>query len=357
MQYNFEYARKVRVGFIGCGGHAFRNVFPTFQYAPVELVAVCDLEAERAAHYARQFGAQRHYADHREMLAREELDAVFIVTNCGADGRPLYPLLAADCLRAGCHAWIEKPPAASSEEIRQLVAVSEKTGKFVMVGLKKVFFPAIAKAKEILDDAAFGRPTSLYCRYPQDLPPFDRRTDVFAMRGFLDHLVHPMSIIHHLLGPVETLWYRRTDLNGASVTLLSFANGAVGTLHLAAGQSGTSPLERLEVVGEGANVVVDNGVTLTYYRRGSRGSEGYGRQTAFLGDDGCAPLHWEPEFSLGQLYNKGIFLLGYVQEVAYFCRCVLEGSPPQKAGLDDALALLKLYEAYQQPEGTIVRVH
>ena len=41
--YNYEYPKKLRTGFIGCGGHAFRNVYPTFQYAPVNLVAVCDL--------------------------------------------------------------------------------------------------------------------------------------------------------------------------------------------------------------------------------------------------------------------------------------------------------------------------
>ena len=39
IRYNFEYDQRIRAGFVGCGGHAWRNVFPTFQYAPVELVA------------------------------------------------------------------------------------------------------------------------------------------------------------------------------------------------------------------------------------------------------------------------------------------------------------------------------
>ncbi|HYH11106.1 MAG TPA: Gfo/Idh/MocA family oxidoreductase, partial [Thermomicrobiales bacterium] len=77
VRYNFEYDRKVRVAFIGAGGHSFRNVYPTFQYAPVDLVAVCDLDGERAAAFARQFGATASYTDHREMLAREQPDAVF----------------------------------------------------------------------------------------------------------------------------------------------------------------------------------------------------------------------------------------------------------------------------------------
>jgi hypothetical protein len=66
----------VRVGFIGCGSHAFRNVFPTLQFVPAELVAVCDREIERAEAFKKQFGAERAYQDHRDMLAKEKLDAV-----------------------------------------------------------------------------------------------------------------------------------------------------------------------------------------------------------------------------------------------------------------------------------------
>ena len=68
IKYNFEYERRLRVGFIGCGGHSFRNIYPTFQYAPVDLVSGCDLSPERAAHYARRFGAERAYTSHRDML-------------------------------------------------------------------------------------------------------------------------------------------------------------------------------------------------------------------------------------------------------------------------------------------------
>src|SRR5689334_8657581 len=104
--YQHEYPNKLRTGFIGCGGHAFRNIYPTSQYAPVDLVAVCDLDASRAAACAKIFGANRSYSNHREMLEREKLELVFIVTNLDETGRPRYPQLAADCLRAGAHTWI-----------------------------------------------------------------------------------------------------------------------------------------------------------------------------------------------------------------------------------------------------------
>ena len=60
---------------------------------------------------------------------------------------------------------------------------------------------------------------------------------------------------------------------------------------------------------------------------------------------------WEPEFSLGQLYNKNLFTLGYAPEVIYFCERILAGERPAYANLDDTLALFRWYEAYRGPEG------
>ena len=70
-----------------------------------------------------------------------EPEVVFIVTNIDQDGRPRYPKLASDCLRAGAHVWIEKPPASSSAEIKEMIRVSSETKRYVAVGFKKMFFP------------------------------------------------------------------------------------------------------------------------------------------------------------------------------------------------------------------------
>ena len=56
IRYNFEYERRLKACFIGAGGHAYRNVYPTFRYAPVDLVAICDLSLHRANDFARLFG-------------------------------------------------------------------------------------------------------------------------------------------------------------------------------------------------------------------------------------------------------------------------------------------------------------
>jgi predicted dehydrogenase len=354
IKFNHEYepAQKVRVGYIGCGDHSYRNVLPTFQYAPVELVACCDLDAKKAAAYARTFGAQESYTDHRKLLARPDVEAVFIVTNYDDRGHPRSTDLAVEALKAGKHVWMEKPPAAGVEGIRRMQQAAQASGKFVVVGFKKMFFSAIQKIKSLIGTPAFGKLTSIYIRYPQDLPVNigDDRT----MVGFLDHLVHPGSILQYLAGPVESIFYQREGTRGATATSIRFASGAVGVMHLASGDSGFSPLERLEVVGEGSNVVLENGIHLTWYRPGSRPA--YGRAASFIVDDAAAPLHWTPEYSLGVLDNKAIFLLGYVGEVRYFCQCVKANTPPDHAHLADALEIMKLYEAFRQGEGKLIRV-
>ena len=357
--YAFEYPKRLRAGFVGCGSHSWRNVYPTFQYAPLDLVALADPKQERALAYARQFGvpAEHVYQDHREMLAHQPLDVVFAVTNYDERGHPRYPEIAVDAMDAGAHVWIEKPPAANVEEVQMMLDAERRTGRFVLVGYKKMFFPAIAKAKEIVSRAQeFGTPAQIYVRYPQSLPPQslppleERQDENRRMVSFLDHFFHPAAIVHRLMGPVTAVSCTREPLNGGSFSTLRFASGAAGVMHLAAGQAGTSPLERIEVIGKGANVVVENGVKLTYYRKGSRGEGGYGRAASFIGSDEGAPIVWEPEFSLGQLYNKNLFALGYAPEVIYFTECALAGTRPAYANLDDTLDLMRWYAAYRQPE-------
>ena len=351
--YQFEYEERIPCAFIGAGGHSYRNIYPAFQYAPVDLRAVCDLDEARAREYARLFGAPRWYTDHREMLRREKPVAVFIVTSYTEDGRVQATDLALECLDVGAHVWMEKPTAASVAEVRELARASAAAGRFVMTGLKKIFTPAIVKTKQIIDAQEFGGVSSISVRYPQSLPPPERRHDPRAMRGFLDHIYHPAAILHHLMGPMTRFGYEWEPVTGASTASLRFASGAVGTLHLAAGSAVTSPLERVEVVGRGANVVVDNGVRLTYYRPGAR--RDYGRAPSYVVADAHAPLAWEPEFSLGQLYNKNLFYLGYVPEILHFCESVRTGTPPWKGTLDDALAIMLLFEAYRTvPPGTVV---
>ncbi|MEV0291356.1 Gfo/Idh/MocA family oxidoreductase [Kribbella sp. NPDC050820] len=358
VRFQFEYPERLRVAFIGAGNHSYRNVYPSFQYAPVDLVAVCDINIDRAKAYARAFGAAGAYDDHQEMLKTEQPDAVFIVTSYTPEGDVQATALAENCLRAGAHVWMEKPTAASIAQLDRLQMAADETGRIVMTGLKKIFTPAMEKVKTIISSPEFGTVSSISVRYPQPIPdPADRSDDV-KMLSLLSHIFHPGAILTYLMGPVRRLSYEWEPRTGASVSSLLFESGAIGVLHLVAGISDSSPLERVEVIGTGAgqregsrggaNIVVDNGVRVTYYRPGANRQQGYRRGGSYLVDDAVAPLSWEPEFSLGGLTNNSLFTLGYVPEVVHFCESVLAGKPPEKGTLADVRNILKLYELYRR---------
>lgn len=347
---------EIRAGFIGCGSHAFRNIYPALQFAPVRLVACCDLDAPRAQAYAAEFGAERWYTDHRQMLEREDLDAVFVVTGYGPGGRPQYPSLAIDCMEAGCHVWTEKPPAATTAEIEEMMAVSARTGRNVLVGMKKMFFPANGMAHELMSLPDFGRTSLVSLQYPQSIPGPEEirrylqdREHIGSVVGFLDHLCHPASLLVMLAGMPQTVFIERA-FTGAGFAVFTFDSGVVASLTLSSGQSLNGGIERTMIVSDrGRHIIVDNNHRVSYHRIGP---VGYGDTPNFyVGNPEEATAVWEPEFSLGQLYNKGLFLLGYYGEVNEFALSILENRPPSKGTLEQAWQVTRIFEAFAEGPG------
>lgn len=343
MPFNYEYQKKLRVGYIGAGEHSYRNILPCFQYAPIELVALCDHNQERGVAVARQFGARHFYPNHNAMLAKEHMDAVFIVVGPDAEGRPRYPDLASEALKAGFHVWIDTPPCASADDVNTFTLACMAQHKYIAVGFKKMFAPAYLKVAQLIEDPSFGV-SSFYMRYPAALPPQEQRNDPKAMASFLEFL-QPYSLLVRLFGECEGFTYMRSSVTGGVLMNLRYRKGVVGCLHLTAGQAATSPLERLEVIGNGANVRVENGVQFIYYRPGGqRGDGSYTRPESYIGLDDAAPIIWEPDFSLGQLYNKQMFWEGYVGCIRHFAERLLEGEAPRYGNLVDMLHIMQTYD-------------
>jgi predicted dehydrogenase len=352
---------RIQAGFIGCGGHACRNLLPTFAFAPVRLVATCDLDADRAAAAAARFGAERSYASCQEMLDGEQLDAVFVCTSYDERGRPRYPQIAVDCLQAGLHVWIEKPPASSCGEIEAMQAAAAEAGRYVLVGFKKMFAPANEKAKELASSDGFAPVSLVTAQYPQAIPTVEElgrylrgQEAVASVVNFLDHLCHPMSLLVFLLGMPETLSYRRSH-SGSGVATFGYASGAVASLALTSGAARNTGMERTMIVGAGGgHVVVDNNVRVSLHRSPLHK---YGRSpNYFTGGLEEVSAVWEPEFSLGQLYNKGLFLLGYYGEIAEFATSVLEGRPPAKGTLEQAWQITRIFEAFAEGPDQLIQL-
>ena len=347
----------IRAGYIGCGSHSRRNVIPAMKFTPsIETVAICDLNKEKAEAFAKEFGFEKSYTSHIEMLEKEKLDAVFIVTNYDRNGRPIYPQLAKDCLEHGCNVFIEKPPAASSEELVELKKLAEAKNLKFMVGLKKMFGLANVKAKELSQSAEFGGIALATIQYPQYIPPaaeiksyVDRTNWNWDTVGFLDHLCHPLSLMLLLMGHPESFNYARTSA-GSGVAYFNFPNGSVCSLALTNNAASNGGMEYTQLFANkmgGGHIVVENNIRVSYRR--TPPDIGYGATPSyFMGTAGETTAMWEPEFSLGQLYNKGLFLLGYYGEVEEFAQSVIQNKFPEKGNLDDAIVITRIFEGFAQ---------
>ena len=354
-----EAIERMRIAVLGTSGHAFRNYFPVLPYAPVEYVAQWDPMVERARAFARQFGAGNAAYDNLDRLLREQQPAAVLIATDDLDsaGRSIHPALMDQCLDAGCHVFCDKPAASTADEVRHLISSRDRVGKVVAVGIKTMHYPTHTRVHEIVEDApaGFGRLVSLFVRYPLRVPARAGLALADPMRrSCLGHVWHPIGAAIRIGGPLHSLSMTLDHTTRNSVVTATFRGGAVAVFHFPTTASQASPLEYLEAVGEGANVIVDNAARITYYRKTARGE--YGRTTDALTPLSEGPLRWEPEFSLGVLYNDRNFIQGYAQSVLHFTEAAMTGRPTTIGTLEDALEVLKVHEALCKGPGTTVTI-
>ena len=103
----------VRLGFIGTGGNMNRHLRELTEIGGSTFVAFCDIVVEKAEQAVTQYGGKA-YADYNEMLAREELDAVYISIPPFAHGAPERAVID-----AGLAMFVEKPVHMNAEEAKR----------------------------------------------------------------------------------------------------------------------------------------------------------------------------------------------------------------------------------------------
>ena len=114
--------KTIRIAVIGAGGRAAGAHYPCFVQLPgCDLVAACDVDEERLAGVCDRFGIAGRYIDFRRMIEVEKPDAVYAFM----PPHHLYDL-SATVMEKGCHLIIEKPPAVTTEQCRQMAILGER---------------------------------------------------------------------------------------------------------------------------------------------------------------------------------------------------------------------------------------
>lgn len=116
-----------------------------------ELVALCDVDAERVARVAEETNPLRTYTDYRELLADAEIDAVSV-----ALPNALHAPVSIQALEAGKHVMCEKPLAMNSAQAEEMVATARRLGRTLMVHFNVRFNPTSQAVKRAIDEGKVG---------------------------------------------------------------------------------------------------------------------------------------------------------------------------------------------------------
>ena len=148
----------MRAAVIGCGLISKVHLATILSIPDVSLVAVCDVDTERAQRTADKFGVERAYSDPMVLLQKEKLDVVHVLTPPST-----HAALAVDALQAGCNVLVEKPMALSTREADRMMDAAHRARKIICVDHSRLFDPLVLGAKKYIAQGALGQLVGVDC--------------------------------------------------------------------------------------------------------------------------------------------------------------------------------------------------
>lgn len=228
----------IRSAIIGTGGiaHAHAQAIASLGDR-MRLVAVADIDRERAREFAGAYGVDRTYETAEELLAAGDVDLVHICTP-----PQTHAALAIAAMRAGVPALVEKPTALSLAELDEIARVEEETGVPTVTVFQHRFGPAVRRLRRLVREGALGRPLVATCEtlwYRTDdyfAVPWRGRWEIEGGGPTMGHGIHQFDVLLAVLGPwaevtaIAARQLRPTDTEDVSAALVRFDNGAVATV-------------------------------------------------------------------------------------------------------------------------------
>jgi predicted dehydrogenase len=174
---------RVRFGLVGCGriGVSADEDVRQWAIAPfwlplshasairgtdqAELAAVCDVNEAAARHASKQYQVSAWYADYRQMLACERLDALAIATRTNGRREIIEQGVASGIKAIYC----EKPLTNTLEDADVLAALLEQKNIFFVYGARRRYMPAYRAARELIEAGEIGELTTIVVRLGNSL--------------------------------------------------------------------------------------------------------------------------------------------------------------------------------------------
>jgi UDP-N-acetylglucosamine 3-dehydrogenase len=190
--------KKLGIAVIGTGfwGRNHARVFK--ELAETELIAVCDIDAERAKAVAHQFGV-KPYANTAKMLENEDIGAVSVCTWSTSLAKE-----ALKVLKAGKHVLVEKPMAANVKQAEKLLETAERGDLHLTVGFLMRFIPGLQHIRRGVEDKTLGEPVCATAKRVSQWP--ERIGDVGVVK---DTAIHDIDVMRYIFKEDPVAVYAR----------------------------------------------------------------------------------------------------------------------------------------------------
>lgn len=338
-------------GLIGCGWVASAHAWGVEAGSEegVRLVAVSDLDLERATKLGNSFNAETVYEDYRDVLRRDDISAVSV---CLPDF--LHHQVVIEAAEAGKHVLCEKPLAMSVSEADEMLATCEAAGVKLGMIMNHRYAPDNIRTRHALRSGAIGDQLigsivhSSGLSGPSGGSPWRGKMNRAAGGVLSTQAIHFLDLLLWFMGPVasvqaitDTLHSKTQDHEDTAVLALRMTSNALATLTTTNG----SPImddftgTRVEVHGTKGWVVLEGDVLRRF-----ESTNGFTLPDIEL-----------PEVPAGA--SEIEFGLGHVYEVLDFIRAVRANTDLPVPGADGRHLMAVIESAYQSAvEGAAIEV-
>jgi len=191
--------KKLGVAVIGTGFWG-RNHARVFKELPdTELLAICDIDAERARTVANQFGV-KPYTNTGSMLKNKDIEAVSICTWSTSLAKE-----ALKALKAGKNVLVEKPMAANAKQAKQLLSTADREGLHLTVGFLMRFIPGLQRIRKEVEAKTLGEPVCATAKRVSQWP--ERIGDVGVVK---DTAIHDLDVMRYVFNEDPIAVYAKT---------------------------------------------------------------------------------------------------------------------------------------------------
>lgn len=228
----------LKFGLVGCGRIAKRHseLLGLNQIDNASLVAVCDIDEEKAKKIGEQFNVP-YYTDMDEMMQKESIDVVSVLTESGYHAKHVINLA-----KYGKHIVVEKPMALTLDDADAMIRACDENSCKLFVVKQNRFNVPVVKLREAMDEKRFGKLVlgTIRVRWCRDQNYYDQawwrgRWDMDG--GVLTNQAsHHVDLLEYMMGDVESVFAKSTtalvniEAEDTAIVTLKFRNGALGII-------------------------------------------------------------------------------------------------------------------------------